>query len=761
MDVKDDGAIVTRKIEISGLVQGVGFRPFIHRLALAHQLNGLVENRSSGVHIIVSGPQKSIEQFRLAIRSEAPPASDIEQIQIYDAPLASFTEFSISGSREGSDTVTEISPDIAVCEECLSDMQVQEQRIDYPFVNCTNCGPRFSIIRELPYDRPNTSMAPFMMCPECRKEYENIRDRRFHAQPVACKHCGPGMQLDEDGMRHNSMDMLLEKIRDGLKLGKVYAIKGMGGFHLMCDAFNEKSIAKLREIKKRDGKPFALMFRSIEEAEEYVEIDDNEKKVLNAWQRPIVLLKKKQSITPGIADGLSSLGVMLPYMPFHYLLFREIDIPALVLTSGNFSDEPILICNTRAHALFENFVDGIISYNREIINRNDDSVSTVINGKPQIIRRSRGYAPSPIRTHLPTEGIFAAGAELVSSFCMGKGKNAMMSQYIGDLKNFETLAFYEEVYTLYSKMFRFKPELIVHDLHPDYLSTKFAIGLSERLGGIPLLAVQHHHAHIASVMLANGLDGEVIGISLDGMGLGDDGKIWGAEIMLADYANYKRMYHFGWMPLPGGDKASKQAWRMAVSYLYSSFGNAFLELPLPLLKEIDRAEIGQIMQMIDKGVNTPMISSAGRLFDAVSAILGLNFRASYQAEAPMRLESAADTGENGRYTYEVRGQEILFQGMVRDIVSDYVNGCSVGTIAGKFHNTLVEALLDLVLKIKKAHKLNRVILSGGSFQNRILTENLVSKLSRESLEVYLPGKIPVNDQGIALGQLAIGAARRI
>jgi len=750
----------TYRIEISGLVQGVGFRPFIYRLARNHQLSGWVENRNDGVVIHANATADAIEVFRKSLIHEAPRASDIEKIVVSKVQDENFSAFHIRKSEDVSDQVTEISPDIAVCPDCLEDMQDQAHRIDYPFVNCTNCGPRFSIIIKLPYDRPNTSMDNFIMCPQCRSEYENLDDRRFHAQPVACNHCGPTMLLSEKGEQTRSIGQILVKISEGLKEGKVYAVKGMGGFHLMCDAFNEEGVAKLREIKHRDGKPFALMFKSVGEAEKHVEISTKERDLLSSWQRPIVLLSKKNEITNGIADGLSSLGIMLPYMPFHHLLFREIGTPALVLTSGNFSDEPILISNTETYAQFENIVDGIITYNRDIRNRNDDSVSAIIDNKTQIIRRSRGYAPSPIRTHLTTEGVFAAGAELVNSFCMGKGKNALMSQYIGDLKNLETFRFYEEVFELYSKMFRFKPELIAHDLHPDYLSTKFSTSLSEKLGGIQLLPVQHHHAHIASSMLANGLDGDVIGISLDGMGLGDDGQTWGAEMMLADYKKYTRLYHFGYIPLPGGDKASKQPWRMAVAYLYQCFGDDFVKLPLPVLNEIYHSEVMKIKQMIDQSINTPLISSAGRLFDAVSAILGLNYRASYQAEAPMLLESIADRAEKGIYSYEIKGKEILFIDMIQEITMDQIKGTKAATISAKFHNTLVEILTELVLKIKKKYQLKRIVLSGGSFQNHILTENLKVRLSRESLDVYLPCKVPVNDQGIALGQLAIGAANR-
>ena len=750
----------TYKIKISGLVQGVGFRPFIYKLAHKHRLSGWVENRNDGVVVLMNGTEKGVELFRKEILDNAPPASDIESVTITLDSYRDLRGFMIRQSEDLSESVTEISPDIAVCPDCLSDMKSQPHRIKYPFINCTLCGPRFSIIRDLPYDRPSTTMDVFAMCPVCSAEYENVRDRRFHAQPVACNRCGPAYSLDEHGFITESLNELLFKVSRGISKGNLYALKGMGGFHLMCNAFNETSVSHLRSVKERDGKPFALMFRSLSEANEYVEINDEEERLLLSWQRPIVLLKRKKPITPGIADGLSNLGIMLSFMPFHYLLFDVLDTAAIILTSGNFSDEPILISNGEALQMFGDKVDGIISYNREIYNRSDDSVAMVINKMPQILRRSRGYAPAPIRTHKRTEGIFGAGAELVSSFAMGKGNHVFMSQYIGDLKNFETYQFYQESYNRFRRMFRFGPQLLVHDLHPDYLSTKFARDLSQELGGIPLLPVQHHHAHIASVMLNHGLDGEVIGFGFDGLGLGTDGNLWGAEAMVAGYRDFHRLYHFEYMPMPGGDKASKESWRMALSYLYKCFGSGFQELPLPIFNEVRERDVENIRNLIDKSLNTPLISSAGRLFDAVSAILGINYRATYQAEAPMRLESMADKSEKGAYQYEIKDGQVCFQPMIRSVVGDLSVGISRERISGKFHNTLANLVLDLAMRIRKETGLNRVVLSGGSFQNRILTGKSYELLSEEDFEIFLPDRVPVNDQGIALGQIAVGAANR-
>lgn len=750
----------TYKIEITGLVQGVGFRPFIYNLAHEHKVNGWVENRNDGVVILLNETGTGVELFKTAILNNAPPASDIESVTITRNRNRDLRGFIIRKSEDVSGNITEISPDISVCPDCLADMKSQIHRINYPFINCTNCGPRFSIIRGLPYDRAQTTMEPFTMCPECKAEYENEADRRFHAQPVACMQCGPVYSLNEQGINTESLKDLLSKVSAGISQGKVYALKGMGGFHLMCDAFNERAVAHLRSIKERDGKPFALMFRSLNDARNFTEINEEEEQLLLSWQRPIVLLKRKGPITRGVADKLSSLGIMLPYMPVHYLLFESLDTPGIILTSGNISQEPILISNKDAIKQFGEKVDGIISYNREIYNRSDDSVIMVIHRKPQILRRSRGYAPAPIRTKVNTEGIFGAGAELASAFAMGKGNHAIMSQYIGDLKNFETYQFYRESYDRFSQMFRFKPQLLVHDLHPDYLSTKFALELSRELGGIPLLPVQHHHAHIASVMLDRGLEGEVIGFSFDGLGLGADGNLWGAEAVIAGYSDFQRLYHFEYMPLPGGDMASKEPWRMAVSYLYTCFGSGYQDLPTPLFKDIERVKVENIRQMIDASVNTPLISSAGRLYDAVAAILGINYRATYQAEAPMSLEAMADLAESGTYPFEIDQDQVSFQSMIRDMVKDLSTGISKERISGRFHNTMVGLVMELALRIRKERKLNRVVLSGGTFQNRILTGNLCKLLSSEGFEIFLPERVPVNDQGIALGQLAVGAANR-
>jgi hydrogenase maturation protein HypF len=490
-----------------------------------------------------------------------------------------------------------------------------------------------------------------------------------------------------------------------------------------------------------------------------VEVDQQEEELLTSWRRPIVLLQKKREITAGIADGLSTLGIMLPYMPFHFLLFRELQIPALVMTSGNFSGEPILISDGEASSQLGGRVAGMVTYNREIFNRVDDSVVAVSGQIPMVLRRARGYVPSPIRTGFDVEGILGAGAELTGSFCMGKGTSAIMSQYTGDLKTLENFEFYTEIYERFCRLFRFSPDLVVSDLHPDYLSSRFA-GQLEAEEGVKHIRVQHHHAHIASGMLNAGLEGEVIGFSFDGTGLGGDGHIWGAEVMRADFLDYERLFHFRYMPLPGGDRAVEEPWRMGISYLFSCFGGELFDLGIPLIRDLDRAQITPVVSIIEKGINTPLASSAGRLFDAVAAICGLNYRSTYQAEAPMLLESAADPSEHGIYRYGIEGGAVSFDPMIRQITQELQSGIHVGRVAARFHNTLADLVLQLALETRKQTGLDRVVLGGGTFQNRNLSKKVVGKLENERFEVYLPDLIPVNDQGIAAGQLAIGAHRR-
>lgn len=741
-------------IRIKGLVQGVGFRPFVYRIALNHGLRGRVENRNDGVIIAVVGDEDRLNSFLEDLETQTPPASEIQSIEIQDTDNIAYADFQIGKSKNISEDITLVSPDIAVCRECMEDMEIQKHRIDYPFTNCTNCGPRFTIIKNLPYDRPQTTMSVFQMCEKCRSEYLNVLDRRFHAQPVACRNCGPQYSLHFDGKKILDQDLILRTMRALLKEGKVIAVKGMGGYFLACDALNQDAVRKLREGKNREAKPFAVMFSSLETIEKYACLDEHEKRWITSWQRPIVLLRKKNGLARDVSVGFNTIGSMLPYMPFHYLLFKENQFDALVFTSGNLLDEPIVIDDESALQLFLPVYDAVLTYNREIFNRVDDSVGMVVNNSERIIRRSRAYAPSPIHLNLDVDGLIAVGAELVNSFCVGKGDLAFLSQHIGDLKNLGTFEFFTESMTRYKNLFRIQPQLMVCDLHPDYLSSKYAAQ-----AGLPLMEVQHHHAHIASCMAEYKLDEKLIGVAFDGVGLGDDGRIWGGEFLICDLKEYRRLNHFEYVMMPGGDQATLHPWRMAVSYLYHTFGTDLGNLDLPFLRSVDKKELNLVIQMLEKKLNSPLSSSAGRLFDAVSALTGLCIHSSFHAEAPMRLEAIINESIDGRYDFQKQG-DISFVLMIAQIVKDIQYGISLEEISAKFHNTIIEVILEVCSGLRDSENLNKVVLSGGTFQNRYILARVERKLMADGFEVFSHKKIPSNDAGIALGQIAIAAKRR-
>ncbi|MDD5507276.1 MAG: carbamoyltransferase HypF [Bacteroidales bacterium] len=743
----------THDIHICGLVQGVGFRPFIYRLANEMGMKGWVENRNDGVRIRVTCTESALRAFIEGIRNRAPEAADIYSIDHVKGNYESFDDFRIKKSENLSDDITEISPDIAVCDACLEDMKRQPHRIGYPFINCTNCGPRFTIIRDLPYDRDKTTMEPFVMCDECHAEYTSVLDRRFHAQPVACNNCGPTYELLENGKRTTDLSSIISTVCRLLENGKILTIKGMGGFFLACDATNKEAVSKLRALKKREGKPFAVMVASLDTAREFAFINPAEEKLLLSWRRPIVLLRERKKLAPDVNVGFDTIGIMLPYMPFHYLLFEKLKLKVIVLTSGNLSDEPILIDNNRTIEQLNHLTDAILIYNREIYNRTDDSVVMVVNGVERLIRRSRGYVPAPVRMNMFVDGILAAGAELVNCFCIGKGKQAFLSQHIGDLKNLETYEFYQESVDHFSRMFRFTPALVAADLHPDYLSTRFAHELK-----VPVTGVQHHHAHIASCMAEHGLDDQVIGIAFDGVGYGEDGHIWGGEFLICSLESYQRYTHFDYVPMPGGDRATEEPWRMAVSYLYRTFGRAFLDMDLPFLRYVSSDVLELVLAAIEKQINCPLTSSAGRLFDAVSALTGLCTVSGFHAEAPMRLEAAAD--EKTKACYEVvMDKTIHFEPMIEAIVRDLTRGILPSIISAKFHNTIIDSALETVTRMRSDTGIRKVALSGGSFQNRYLSSRLEDHLQQKGFQVYSNHRVPANDGGIALGQLAVAAKR--
>ncbi len=754
--MRKDNREDTFRIRITGLVQGVGFRPFVYRLATAHQLPGTVDNRNDGVLIHVSGSNERINRFVSALKREAPTASVIEEVHMQKVDPVAFSGFRIVKSSNNAivDEITEISPDIAVCDACLADMKTQPHRINYPFINCTNCGPRFTIIKALPYDRPFTTMAPFVLCAQCEKEYKDVTDRRFHAQPVACNRCGPHYTLQDKNGKISEMNDLLEKMAELLEKGETVAVKGLGGFNLVCDATREEAVEKLCRIKYRNGKPLAVLFRTIEAVRKFAFLSTEEEALLTSWRRPIVLLRSKNPLAKGVHAGFGSVGALLPYMPFHTLFFEKTNLDAIVYTSANVAGEPILIDNQNALKAFGKRTAAVITYNRAIYNRTDDSVAFVANNVPRLIRRSRGYAPSPIRLGFDADGILAVGAELVNTFCIGRTTQAILSQHIGDLKNAETLEFFEESISRYQLLFKFTPKLIVSDLHPDYLSTRTA---EEQ--PVKQLKVQHHHAHMASCMAENGLDEQVIGIVFDGTGLGDDGHIWGGEFFTGDFKRYERITHFRYLPLPGGDAVTKEPWRTGLSYLYAAFGIEYRTLNIPFVKNLDAYKADMMVQMMDKKLNSPLSSSAGRLFDAVSAITGLCTRATFHAEAPMRLEEAIGKCRTAEF-YPCSVTNIIdFKPTIQAIVDDIINGEGIDRIAAKFHNTLGKVSLDVCRIIRTEKGLNKVVLSGGSFQNRYLSERLERSLKAEGFLPFFHQKVPANDAGLALGQLAIAAKR--
>jgi len=744
----------TYQVEVKGLVQGVGFRPFVYRLAEAFNLKGHVENRNDGVSIKINCFPEVLPDFIDALQKKAPQASYIESVTYSITGFEVFTEFRIIKSQTISDKITDISPDLAVCEDCLNDMKTQKNRINYPFINCTNCGPRFTIIQNIPYDRAKTTMHPFKMCPDCLKEYTDVRDRRFHAQPVACSACGPEYTLLEGNVSLKGIEPIITRLQNLLKEGKIIAIKGIGGFFIACDAQNEKAVARLRKLKNREAKPFAVMFSCVDKLKEFTVVNDAEEASLLSFRRPIVLLKQQKSLAPSVNVGFNSLGVMLPYMPVHHLIFEGLDMPAIILTSGNISDEPIITDNDIAKEKLSGITDAILTYNRDIYNRTDDSVVTVVNNKERVFRRSRGYVPNPVVLKQNTDGILAAGAELTNCFAIGRGNKAILSQHIGDLKNLETYEFYCESIDRFKRLFLFKPELVVCDLHPDYLSSRYATNT-----GLPLVKVQHHHAHIASCIAEHHIEGKVIGVSFDGTGYGDDGHIWGGEFFVCDLNEYKRVTHFDYVPMPGGDKVTDEPWRMAVSYLYKIYQKDFFNLDMPFLKTIDTPAVEMLCRAIDLKINCPLTSSAGRLFDAIAAMTGLCVVSRFHAEAPMRLESIVEENIRESYLFDIT-DTIIFDAAFKEIISDIKNQVPASHISAKFHNTIVAVITEVAIKIKSEQHLNKVVLSGGTFQNKYLLEHVEKQLIEHGFEVYSQMKVPTNDGGIALGQLAIAAARR-
>jgi len=757
-------AVVVRKaIDVTGIVQGVGFRPFVYRLAHEFSLAGVIANTPAGVTIEVQGESELIDQFLSRLQSEAPPLAKITSLSPREIELQADTDFRIVSSRLDAPPKALISPDVAVCADCLREMMnPRDRRFRYPFINCTNCGPRFTIIHDIPYDRPRTSMASFRMCTSCQAEYDDPANRRFHAQPNACWDCGPQLQLwRADGSRVDTPEPVREAARI-LERDGIVAVKGLGGFHLACSTRSEAAVKALRERKRRVEKPFAVMFRRIEDIEHVCTVEDPARKLLLSFERPIVLLPRQGEATlaSGIAPHNRFLGAFLPYTPLHHLLFSSTKLDALVMTSANLSEEPIAIDNQEAVQRLHGIADAFLVHDREIVRRCDDSVLRLAVGQPQQLRRSRGFVPVPVAMERESQPILAVGGELKNTVCVIRGSEAFLSQHVGDLENLESYKFFQESVDHLQRILETHPKIIAYDLHPDYFSTKWARARE----GMQLVGVQHHHAHIAACMAENHLDGQVIGIALDGTGYGTDGAIWGGEVLLADYKGFERAAHLEYIPLPGGAAAIHEPWRTAVSYLSRHYGKDLSGLDLCFLKAIDARRLQVVQQMIDREIHSPRTSSCGRLFDAVSALVGVRSTVNYEAQAAIELEMAAQHFTDfGAYPFDILpdgshwqiGTRSLFQAILRDMQAQE----SVANISHHFHAGLAQVFVDLSEKIRKQSKLNRVCLSGGCFQNLLLFELLLNGLRAKSFEVYFHSEVPAGDGGISLGQALVAANR--
>jgi hydrogenase maturation protein HypF len=760
---------VRRQIEVSGIVQGVGFRPYVYRLATGRHLSGTIRNTSAGVTIEIEGPAETVQDFVEHLPAEAPPLARITSLTVHDVPCNGDQDFRIVHSHEGEEVRTLISPDVAICRDCLREMfDSNDRRYRYPFINCTNCGPRFTIICDIPYDRPSTSMAVFPMCPACLAEYENPLDRRFHAQPNACWECGPRVELwDKSGRKIECSDPIVEAV-SALRAGLVVAVKGLGGFHLAVDATNPAAVALLRQRKRRVEKPFAVMVPDLRAAQEICGLDGAAQTVLQSIQRPIVLLeKKKPSLIPDeVAPFNRYLGIFLPYTPLHYLLLAEGGFKALVMTSGNLSEEPIAIDNREAVNRLNGLADCFLVHNRDILLRCDDSVVRVAGGIPRQLRRSRGFVPVPVFLKNDQPSVLAVGGELKNTICLTKGKNAFLSQHIGDLENVESYSFFHEAVEHLERILEIRPEIIAYDLHPDYFSTQWALQQS----GARLVGVQHHHAHIASCMAENHLEGHVIGFALDGTGYGTDGHIWGGEALIAGYEDFERAAHFEYVPLPGGAAAVREPWRMAVSYLAHHFGREFLTLDIPFVRQLNPPKVGLLLRMMEQGVNSPLTSSCGRLFDAVSALIGIRQRVNYEAQAAIELEMAmasseiAWSEEETGYPMTLVSEDDHWIISTRPLFETLLDGLGrnlpVAAISRRFHNGLVEGFVELATLLRKKDALHRVCLSGGAFHNIYLSQRLEARLFEVGFEVFTQKEVPSGDGGLSLGQALVAAGKR-
>ena len=798
-------------MHITGIVQGVGFRPFVYNLAARHNLKGWVKNTSAGVDIEVEGEKEALDLFLQQLRDEAPPLSRIDNFSAAFQPANGFTSLEIHHSEAVEGAFQPISPDVAICTDCLRELfDPNDRRYLYPFINCTNCGPRFTIIKDIPYDRPKTTMAGFPLCPDCKREYEDPMDRRFHAQPVACPVCGPHVWLEKrsgDFSRSQATEVVtmendagIQEAQRLLSEGKILAIKGLGGFHLACDATNAQAVIELRNRKLRVDKPFAVMMPDIETIARHCFVSDSERELLLSSARPIVLVKRKpeSNIVPEVAPQQDWVGAMLPYTPLHYLLLdqgqhlhlRQMQmwtaddaksfavnrpLSVLVMTSGNLSEEPIATGNEEARERLSSLADAFLMHNRDIHIRCDDSVVRVFDHGPSSadreprssahrpqstypIRRSRGYSPFPVKLPMDAPQLLAAGSELKNTFCITNKNYAFLSHHIGDMENYETLRSFERGVEHFEKLFRVKPEAIAHDLHPNYLATRYALERAER-ESIPSIGVQHHHAHVAACMAEHGWDGTrpVIGVAFDGTGYGEDGAIWGSEILVADYRFYRRRFHLEYFPLPGGDAAVKKPARTALALLWS-LGLDWNE-ELGPVAEFSSEEQAVLQAQLEKKINTPVTSSMGRLFDAVAALAGVRQTVNYEGQAAIEFEALADPAAGEKYPFGLDQDQIRVRTAVETLLKDVMAGVHLSQISARFHNGLAACVVEMCSRIRSETGIDEVALSGGVWQNITLLGRTLSLLREDGFRVYIHREVPANDGGLSLGQAVIAAAR--
>jgi hydrogenase maturation protein HypF len=744
------------KITVHGAVQGVGFRPFVYRLATELRLCGSVLNSSQGVFIEVEGPLDFVQLFLARLEKEKPPLAIIQSLESSFLDVAGYEGFEIRYSDHTGPKTALILPDIAICADCLREIfDPANRRYRYPFTNCTNCGPRFSIIEELPYDRPNTSMRRFKQCPECETEYHDPLNRRFHAQPNACSKCGPHLELwDKSRNVLASEDVALVKAVELITQGKIVALKGIGGFQLICTAREDEVVIQLRQRKRREGKPFAVMYPALEQVGRDCVVSGLEERLLHSPESPIVLLMRQygeSAIAPTVAPGSRTLGVMLPYTPLHQLLMRELGFP-VVATSGNLANEPICIDEIEALDRLKDIADYFLVHDRPIVRHVDDSIARIVCNREMVLRRARGYAPLPVRMREPLPSVLAVGAHLKNTVALNVGRDVFISQHIGDLETTMALAAFHRTVADLPKLYDTQPELVACDLHPDYISTKYAIGTHRTVE-----RVQHHWAHVLACMAENELDSPVLGVSWDGTGYGTDGTIWGGEFLVPDEDSFQRVAYFRQFRLPGGEMAVKEPRRTALAILFEIWGQDGLEDEgLAPVAQFSKTERGLIRQMLAKGISAPVTSSAGRLFDAVASLLGIRQVVTFEGQAAMELESVIGSEVTEVYPFKLSNavpQIVDWAPMISEILIDLQRGISPGVISAKFHNTLA----DIVVEVARQVVTPKIVLTGGCFQNRYLLEQAVQRLSQAGFKPYWHQRVPPNDGGIALGQIAAAA----